>query len=89
MGLRNLGLVLTVVGVVGSVVAAMAGPDSRSLFFTLEAGAAVVAGVACLAIAGLRHGSHAHPLGTPSGDLPMAQAIDAEPAVAAGDAASR
>jgi len=89
MGLLSLGLVLTVVGVVGSVVAVMASPDSAPLFFTIEAGVAVAAGLICLGVGGLRHGYHRRPLGAPPGDMDMAQAIDPAPAVAAGDAASR
>jgi hypothetical protein len=89
MGLLSLGLVLTVVGVVGWVVAAMAGPDSASLLFTIESGVAVAAGLTCLGIGGLRHAHHRRLLGAPPGDMDMAQAIDPQPAVVAGEAASR
>jgi len=89
MGLRSLGLVLTVVGVAGLAVAMLAGQGSGSLFFIVESGMTLVAGLTCLGIGGLRHGYHVRPLGAPAGDMDMAQAIDPEPAVASGDASSR
>jgi hypothetical protein len=87
MGLRSLGLVLIAVGVAGLAVAVIAGVDGAPLFFRIESGIAVVAGMTSLAIGGLRHGYHSRPLGAPPGDMDMAQAIDPEPAV--GDTSSR
>lgn len=87
MGLRSLGLVLIVVGVAGLGTAAVAGVDGAPLFFTIESSIALIAGMTCLAIGGLRHGYHSRPLGAPPGDMDMAQAIDPEPAV--GDTSSR
>ena len=86
MGLRTLGLVLAGVGIAGLAVGAMAGLNNNPLFFTIEASVALVAGMTCLVIGGLRHGDHRRPLGAPPGAMNVAQAIDPKPAAAGGNA---
>ena len=66
MALRVVGLVLNGVGVAGLAVAAMAVDDRSPILFTIVASLALVAGMTCVAIDGLRDGYRQRPRGAPS-----------------------
>ena len=68
MTLAVLGLVLNIVGVAGLALAAMATDDRTPILFTIEASVALVAGMTCLAIDGLRDGYRQRPRDAPSDD---------------------
>ncbi len=79
MGLRFYGLMLIAAGLIGAAFAWRGGPTISTNFFAIEAGVVLTIGLSLLAAGGLRHGYHLHPIGTPPGDMDLAQATDPNP----------
>jgi len=76
MGLRLAGSLFLGAGIVGAVMTWRLAPATGWLFFALESGVAIVAGLTMLGMDGLRHGYHKFAPGAPPGDMDPALATD-------------